>query len=99
MAVSAGGKVNASEYNAIYDIVQPILAGPAPVDLTSSVSTIAYGQAMTSSRLTIPATSTKITVAQWLGLRTDLLKCYNHQSSVNGNLMTPTTTTVVAAAD
>jgi len=99
MAVSAGGKVNASEYNAIYDIVQPILAGPAPVDLTSSVSTIAYGQAMTSSRLTIPATSTKITVDQWLGLRTDLLKCYNHQSSTNGGLMTPTTTTVVAAAD
>jgi len=99
MAVSAGGKVNASEYNAIYDIVQPILAGPAPVDLTSSVSTIAYGQAMTSSRLTIPATSTKITTTQWLGLRTDLLKCYNHQSSVNGNLMTPTTTTVIAAAD
>lgn len=99
MAVSAGGKVNASEYNAIYDIVQPVLAGPTPVDLTSSVSTIAYGQAMTSSRLTIPATSTKITVNQWMNLRTDLLKCYNHQSATNGGLMTPTTTTVVAAAD
>lgn len=99
MAVSTGGKVNASEYNAIYDIVQPVLAGPTPVDLTSSVSTIAYGQAMASSRLTIPPGSTKITAAQWSALRTDLLKCYNHQNAVSGNLMTPTTTTVIAAAD
>ena len=99
MPVSAGGKVNASEYNAIYDIVQPVLAGPTPADLTSAVSTIAYGQAMASSRLTIPATSTKITAAQWSELRTDLLKCYNHQNASNGNLMTPTTTTVIAAAD
>lgn len=99
MAVSAGGKVNASEYNAIYDIVQPVLAGPAPVDLTSSVSTIAYGQAMASSRLTIPATSTKISAAQFNALRTDLLTTYNHQNASNGNLMTPTTTTVIAAAD
>jgi hypothetical protein len=99
MAVSAGGKVNASEYNAIYDIVQPVLAGPTPADLTSSVSTVAYGQAMASTRLTIPPGSTKITVDQWNALRTDLLKCYNHQNSVNGNLMTPTTSTVVAAVD
>jgi hypothetical protein len=99
MPVSAGGKINASEYNAIYDIVQPVLAGPTPVDLTSSVSTVAYGQSMASTRLTIPPGSTKITAAQWSALRVDLLKCYNHQNSVNGNLMTPTTSTVVAAVD
>lgn len=96
---SSGGKIYASEYNAIYDIVQPVLAGPTPVDLTSSVSTIAYGQSMASSRLTIPPGSTKITAAQWSALRSDLLICYNHQNAVNGNLMTPTTSTVVAAVD
>lgn len=91
MTVTTGAKITASDYNSIQALIAPILG--------QGSGQSGYGQNLASSQLNIPATSTKITVAQWLGLRTDILTAYNHQASSTSTLPTPSQTTRISASD
>ena len=91
MAVSTGTRIQATDYNAIQSIIANVLG-------TGSGNS-GYGQALASSQLSLPATSTRITAAQWSALRTDILTCYNHQNSANGSITQPLTTIQLTAND
>ena len=89
MAVTAGiDKPTAAQYNSIQSTMDTVL-------------NIRYGQALASSPLTLPGTSTKITSAAWTNLRSDILKANRHQlnPAAVGTLTDPTTSTVITAAD
>ena len=89
MAVVAGtDKPTAAQYNSIQSTMNTVLA-------------TRWGQTLSSSQLTLPGTSTKITSAQWTNLRSDILKANRHQlnPAAVGTLTDPTTSTVIAAAD
>jgi len=89
MAVVAGtDKPTAAQYNSIQTTMNTVLA-------------TRWGQTPSSSQLTLPGTSTKITSAAWTNLRSDILKANRHIYLVanRGTLTDPTTSTVIAAAD
>jgi len=79
-----GGKIYGSEYNGVQTTIATVLGY--------------YGQSPASGQVSSP-TTTKISVTQWSNLRTDILKCYNHQNASNGSLPSPSTSTKVTAAD
>ena len=89
MAVVAGtDKPTAAQYNSVQSTINTVLA-------------TRYGQTLSSSQLVLPGTSTKITSAAWRNLRADILRANRHQlnPAAVGTLTTPTTSTVIAAAD
>ena len=91
MAVSTGTRIQATDYNAIQTVIAGVLG-------TGSGDS-GYGQSLSSSQIALPATSTRITAAQWNALRTDILNCYNHQNSSNGSLTQPLTSIQLTAND
>ena len=87
--MAQGDKVKVGVYNTIQSTIAPVLG--------TGSGTTGYGQTVSSSQLSSPGTSTKITTGQWNALRNDILTCYNHQNSVNGSLTIPTLSTKVSA--
>ena len=77
-----GTLILASDFNALQSNVALVLG--------SGSSTYGYGQAVTSSQV---AANARISVAQWSNLRTDLLRCIQHQTDVDytTTLTTPST--------
>ena len=85
-----GTKIVATDYNVIQSKVNLILG--------TGTGDYGYGQSVSSSQVAI---NNKITATQWLALRTDLLKCRQHQTGADesGNLALPTTSTTIKEAD
>lgn len=85
-----GTKIVATDFNAIQSRVNLILG--------TGTGDYGYGQSVSSTQVN---TSSKITVAHWLALRSDLLKCRQHQTGLDesGNLALPTTSTTIKEAD
>ena len=77
-----GTKILASDYNSMQSNVSLVL-GQGSGDY-------GYGQSVASSQV---STNSKITVNQWSNLRTDLLRCIQHQTNTDytGSIPTPTT--------
>lgn len=84
-----GTKIAAIDYNNVQSIVSLVLG-------TGSAQ-YGYGQPVASGQV---STNNKITVTQWSNLRSDLLKCRRHQTSVNesGELVDPTINTTITDA-
>lgn len=91
MSIQTGSRIQAVDYNAIQTIIAPVLG--------SGSGDTGYGQSVSSTQLSLPATNTRITAAQWNALRSDILTCYNHQNSSNGSLTQPTTSIQITAND
>jgi hypothetical protein len=85
MPVAIGGLIYGSNYNSVQTTISTVLG-------------TYYGQTVSSSQISNPNT-TKITVAQWQALYTDILTCYNHQNGSNGSLTYPTTSKTILASD
>jgi hypothetical protein len=86
MAVVAGvDKPTAAQYNSIQTTIKTVLDY--------------YGNSAASSQLSLPGTSTKISVTAWNNLRSDILKCNRHQQPSPGSLTEPTTGVKIAASD
>lgn len=84
-----GTLILASDFNALQSAVAQVLGAGS--------NTYGYGQAVSSSSV---STNGRITVAQWTNLRTDLLKCVQHQTNVDytSTLVVPTTSTKLTYA-
>ncbi len=84
-----GDTIYAADYNNIQSATQFLLG--------AGLADSGYGQAVGSSQVAGPPTSTKVTVAQWNALRTDLLKIRQHQTGVDesANLTVPTTSLTI----
>lgn len=82
MAAGQGQKIEAQDYNNIYNIINPVLgrnfnvAGYPGYDNTPSASTV--------------AANARISAVQWNNLRSDISRCRGHQTGVD--LLTNTTT-------
>ena len=85
-----GTQILASDFNAIQSIIATVLG--------SGSGTLGYGQTVTSSQV---AVGQKITAAQWIALRNDLLAARQHQTGNNesGNLTLPNTGILVKYSD
>ena len=85
-----GTQILASDFNAIQSIIATVLG--------SGSGTLGYGQTVTSSQVSV---GQKITAAQWIALRNDLLAARQHQTGNNesGNLTLPSTGILVKYSD
>lgn len=85
-----GTKIVATDYNVIQAKINLVLG--------TGTGDYGYGQGVGSTQVAI---SNKVTAAQWLALRTDLLKGRQHQTGADesGNLALPTTSTTIKEAD
>ena len=85
-----GTQILASDFNAIQSIIATVLGAGS--------GTLGYGQTVTSSQV---AVGQKITAAQWIALRNDLLAARQHQTGNNesGNLTLPNTGILVKYSD
>jgi hypothetical protein len=85
-----GTQILASDFNAIQSIIATVLGAGS--------GTLGYGQTVTSSQV---AVRQKITAAQWIALRNDLLAARQHQTGNNesGNLTLPNTGILVKYSD
>ena len=85
-----GTQILASDFNAIQSIIATVLG--------SGSGTLGYGQTVTSSQV---AVGQKITAAQWIALRNDLLAARQHQTGNNesGNLTLPNIGILVKYSD
>jgi len=85
-----GTQILASDFNAIQSIIATVLG--------SGSGTLGYGQTVTSSQVSV---GQKITAAQWIALRNDLLVARQHQTGNNesGNLTLPNTGILVKYSD
>lgn len=85
-----GTQILASDFNAIQSIIATVLGAGS--------GTLGYGQTVTSSQVSV---GQKITAAQWIALRNDLLAARQHQTGNNesGNLTLPNTGILVKYSD
>jgi len=85
-----GTQILASDFNAIQSIIATVLGAGS--------GTLGYGQTVTSSQV---AVGQKITAAQWIALRNDLLAARQHQTGnkESGNLTLPNTGILVKYSD
>lgn len=86
--MAVGSKILAAEYNNIQSVINQILG-------TGSL-TRGYGQSVSSSQVLASAI---ISTTQWRNLRTDILRCRQHQTGNTETLTYPTTDIKISEAD
>lgn len=90
--VSTGTLIAASDYNVIQSLVNQVLG------VNTGGGLYGYGQTVDSSQIT---QYSKISVTEWRNLRSDILRCRQHQTGtdLSGSLVYPTSTVKVTATD
>lgn len=85
-----GTKILSSDYNSMQSTVSQVLGNG------DGSNDYGYGQSVASSQVSI---NSKISVAQWSNLRTDLLRCVQHQTNVSysGSIPVPTTASTITS--
>ena len=82
MAAGVGNKIEAQDYNNIYNIINPVLGRNF-----GGTANVGYDNSPSASTVAVNA---KISAVQWNNLRSDISRCRGHQTGVD--LLTNTTT-------
>ena len=92
-----GSKVVATDFNTIQNKIQAVL-GTGGTDPNTGLAdaSFGYGQAVGSAAV---AANSKISVAQWVGLRNDLAKARQHQLGITLGTLESTNPSYVAGTD
>lgn len=90
--VTEGTLIAANDYNTIQTLVSQVLG------VNTGGATFGYGQNVSSSQV---SQKNKITVTQWRNLRSDILRCRQHQTGtdLSQNLTYPTADVKIYATD
>lgn len=90
--VATGTKIAATDYNTIQTLVGQVLG------VNVGGGTYGYGQSVDSSQVSV---SSKITATQWQKLRSDILRCRQHQTGTNlsSSLLNPDANNKIGATD